>query len=692
MLRLVCLTVCLLAVNGLCSGVLRGESPSSGSPSAPRPNIIFILCDDLGWGDLGVFYQNQLKNHPRFHTPQLDQMAEQGVQLRAHYCPAPVCAPSRSSLLSGVHQGHAEVRDNQFDKALADNHTLGTVLQQAGYRTALIGKYGLQGDGENPQQWPAYPTRRGFDEFYGYVRHRDGHVHYPADHWPLGNSEGHRQPHQVWHNDREVSEGLQKCYTTDLFTARSKHWIAEHRREHGEQPFFLYLAYDTPHAALQVPTGPYPEGRGLDGGVQWLGQPGRMINTAEGTIDSYRHPDYADRGWDDVAVRFATMVRRIDAAVGDLLETLRDLDIDRETLVVFSSDNGPHHESYIAGKQYDPTAFKSYGRFDGTKRDTWEGGIRVPTLAWWPGGITEERIDQTPSQFHDWMPTFAELAGVLPPARSDGVSLVPTLTGNGEQSPGTVYVEYAQSGRTRDYADFGPEHRRQKRGQMQVIHVDGYKGIRVDIQNADDPFRIYDLQQDPQERSNLADTSDRFRRLQRKMQARVLRVRRPNATAPRPYDEALVPAVRGEELHERRAGLQWRFLAGQFDYVPNLRHQTPTETGSAESLDLGAVTSEDVGAVEWTGWIEVPADGAYTFALKTDGRALLRLHDATVIDADAGYESGTQRTGTIRLEQGLHPIRLTCLKPASGGQLRLTWAEGDGPQQPIPASAWQQGR
>src|SRR3954470_22641450 len=163
--------------------ILIGIVFAGAAAAAPaRPNIIFILTDDLGYGDLGVFFQNQRQgakraDQPAHFTPKLDTMAAEGIKLTDHYCPAPVCAPSRASLLLGVHQGHANVRDNQFDKALENNHTLATVLKQAGYKTAIVGKYGLQGKGTNPRQWPAYPTKRGFDFYFGYVRHRDGHEH-----------------------------------------------------------------------------------------------------------------------------------------------------------------------------------------------------------------------------------------------------------------------------------------------------------------------------------------------------------------------------------------------------------------------------------------------------------------------------------------------------------------------------------
>lgn len=328
-----------------------------------KPNIIFILCDDLGWGDLGVSYQNQRSTDRRHATPNLDRFAAEGIQMRAHYCPAPVCAPSRASLLTGLHQGHAHIRDNQFDKALPDDHTLASALRMAGYHTALVGKYGLQGGGNNASSWPAYPTKRGFDEFLGYVRHGDGHVHYPAHSWKLGDNERHRTPKEVWHNGEEISSKLEKCFTSDLFTACAKKWITDQVRGTPDKPFFLYLAYDTPHAALQLPPCPYPEGGGLKGGVQWLGEDGKMINTAGGEIDSWVHPDHKD--WTNLQQRQAGMIRRIDEHIADLTQLLRDLDVAENTLVVFSSDNGPHSEAYIKGTNYNADLFQAYGPFNG---------------------------------------------------------------------------------------------------------------------------------------------------------------------------------------------------------------------------------------------------------------------------------------------------------------------------------------
>jgi arylsulfatase A-like enzyme len=241
-----------------------------------RPNIIFILCDDLGPGDLGILWQNQRQTKQKFATPQLDTFAQEGMILSRHYCAAPVCAPARGSLLTGRHQGHCGIRNSQFDKALPDEHTLGTVMRQAGYATAAFGKWGLQGGkyrlkwpgqrgDRSPELEPGHPLLRGFDYFYGYTGHVDGHYHYPL--------KGNRPMYDGY---KDVTDGLAKCYTTDLFTARTKKWIVDHHKAHPKQPFFTYLGFDTPHAPQQVPTtshltakSNYPAGGGLTGGIQW---------------------------------------------------------------------------------------------------------------------------------------------------------------------------------------------------------------------------------------------------------------------------------------------------------------------------------------------------------------------------------------------------------------------------------------
>ena len=254
---------------------------SDASIMPKRPNIIFILCDDLGFGDIGVLYQNsRAAGQPRELTPNIDSFAAESMQLHQHYCPAPVCAPSRASFLLGVHQGHANVHDQQWDKALADNHTVPRVLKRAGYATAAIGKWGLGGDdqgGTTPADWPAFATKRGFDYFFGYERHADGHEHYPKEAIYSSKSK------ECYDGTNNVSSLLDKCYTTDLFAARAKKWIQDQRTTNSSQPFFLYLAFDTPHAVYEFPTQAYPSGGSRINAWSW--RPG-----ATNTVNDHTSP------------------------------------------------------------------------------------------------------------------------------------------------------------------------------------------------------------------------------------------------------------------------------------------------------------------------------------------------------------------------------------------------------------------
>jgi uncharacterized sulfatase len=647
--------------------------------SARRPNVVFILCDDLGYGDLGVLYQNSRNGSKKFGTPKLDAMAAQGAQLRAHYTAAPVCAPARASLLTGVHQGHSNVRNNQFDKALENNHTLATVLKEAGYATAIVGKWGLQGGGGSPAAWPAYPTKRGFDYFYGYVRHGDGHTQYPfhttVD--PDGSGDVVRPPKEVYDQNSMVRDDLAKCYTTDLFTARAKKWIIDHRSASPAQPFFLYLAYSAPHAALQVPTVAYPAGGGVTGGLQWTGSPGAMINTATGTIDSFIHPDYAPLPWTANEKRFATMVRRIDDCVGDLLQTLDDLGIGKETLVVVTSDNGPHHESYF-NAAYGPDSFHSFGPFDGTKRDCWEGGIREPTLAWWPGTIPAGRVSNRPSQFHDWLPTFCEIAETTPPARSDGVSLVSDLTGTGVSKDATVYIEYFNNGSTKDYGAFDQSHRGRTRNEMQVIFHGGFKGVRYNVRAHADPFEIYDLTKDPGETSNLAAGKPA---IQQEMKDRVLRLRRPDSSSASPYDSGFVPGTSAPVS----SGVQWASYQGPFPWVPDFSSLTPVATGTCAGITPAVGPGGEDFGLRFDGYLLIPADGDYTFHLPSSGGSHLRIHEATVIDDDLG-RSGAEPSGSIRLRAGLHPFRLSFRHATGAAAVALEWSGPGIARQAVPAA------
>ncbi len=632
------------------------------------PNIIFVFVDDMGYGDLGVLYQNERAKNidysmPAAKTPYLDQLAHEGALLTHHYCAAPVCAPSRTSLLTGLSQGHANIRNNQFDKALADNHTMATILKQAGYSTAAFGKWGTQGTADTIPNWPAHPNKRGFDYYLGYIGHADGHEHYPKE----GKYRGSKD---VYENYTNITEDLDKCYTADLWTAAAKRWIVEQTAGREEnKPFFAYLAYDTPHAVLELPTQAYPNGGGLNGGIQWTNEPRKMINTASGEIDSWIHPDYMsatydhdkDKStpnieWPDVYKRYATSTRRIDNAIGDLVQLLKDLKIENNTLIVFSSDNGPSRASYLP-ESYSPEFFHSYGPFEGIKRDCYEGGVRVPTLAWWPTQIPAGQVIKKPSISYDWLPTLAEIAGIPAPANADGVSLLPSLTGKGEQAESNIYVEYQVRNNTPEYDDFSEVKQGRKRGQMQMIRLNEWVGVRYNIQSHSDDFEIYNILSDPRQRINLA-FHEGMKLIQNQMKDKVLQSRRLDSSAKRPYDNELVPAI---EVSSLKPGIRWQFYEGEFPWVPDVKLLTPLKSGVVERIETNQKTLVGDGAIGYTGYIKIPKDGQYIFSLSTTKGAFMRIHDCALFDADFGYKKGELKTAKISLKAGYHPVELITL-------------------------------
>ena len=342
-------------------------------------------------------------------------------------------------------------------------------------------------------------------------------------------------------------------------------------------------------------------------------------------------------------------------------------------MLIFTSDNGPSRESYLP-QEYQPnipTFFQSFGPFDGIKRDCWEGGVRMPSLVSWPGQIPAGRIVDNPVAAHDWLATFADIAGIPAPANSDGVSLVPTLTNKGKQKESLVYVEYFQGGKTPNYEDFAPQHRGRKRNQMQTIRLGNYVGVRYDIQSHNDDFEIYDILKDPKELNNLAGKPE-LASLQVEMKNKVLWSRRPDPEAPRPYDNELLPAV---QLNKTSPGVKWEAFEGKFPWVPSILALEPSKTGNTDRPRFDIKKKLKDGALLFYGYLNIPQDGDYSFSLSTNSGALLRIHDATVIDADFAYTPGTKRSGTIMLKKGLHPFRLYYLKiKNSNQQLEFSWS------------------
>jgi arylsulfatase A-like enzyme len=382
-----------------------------GQASAkPKPNLIWILADDLGYADLGCYGQKVIT------TPNLDRMAAEGMRFTHFYSGATVCAPSRSVLMTGLHHGHTRVRGNAGDanpaaQALkADDVTVAKALKEAGYKTALIGKWGLGDIGEAAS---GMPRKQGFDDFYGYMNQHHAHNHFPDFLWrnetkePLSNVIVPVGEHGAGYATEAIH------YADDLFADECLKFVADNKAK----PFFLYWAMVIPHA-----------------------------NNERGKIlgDGAHVPDYGpykDQDWPNQDKGQAAMISRLDGYVGRMMERLKELGIADNTLVIFSSDNGPHDESKHDLERFDPN-----GPFSGIKRSLTDGGIRVPLIAWWPGKVKPGVSDHA-GYFPDWFATAAELAGAKAPSNLDGLSLVPTLTGEGTQKEHEfLYWEFHEGG------------------------------------------------------------------------------------------------------------------------------------------------------------------------------------------------------------------------------------------------------
>ena len=713
----------------------------STAATEQKPNIILVLVDDMGWGDLGLNQPAEHADTPRIDTPALDRLATQGAQLRRHYTCAPVCAPARASLFTGLHQGHAEViRNNSFDAALENGHTLASVLKSAGYSTALIGKWGIGGgreSGGTPTTCPAWPTKRGFDYFFGYNNHLAGHRHYPKEE---SNADPETHCNAVWDGDELITDKLDGCYCTDLFTARAKKWIVDQQTADKSKPFFLALTYVAPHARLGIPAGPYPQGGGLTGGVQWLGTPGQMINTARpADWDTFIHPQYRE-AWQEYATtrygnnaphklmtarRHASMITRVDEGVGDLVKLCEDLGIAENTVIIFTSDNGSHDEpgavygfnGHPAPAQ-DPSFFRSYGNHDGIKRDVFDGGLRVPCVVYAPGIVKSGLVSTTPTQFQDWMATVADLAGVPAPMRCDGTSLVPLLQGHDTLSSNpdrVLYAEYAFGGGMAQYRDYAANKKGRVRGEQQVlIFFDNrsnrwLKALRTGVKSGKEKWELFDTEADPHESTplelgncpgmqqylcNLALWNRRAYDYHRDPQAPA---RRNACGGFRSYDMNLVPANPPTQPAGLQNGLYVQQVQAAAPWVPagvnapaTLDLQVANPNGA--TLPAGTITT-------YTGYINVPDDGNHwhfylTLSDVPGSKAFVKLHNFNLVDADFNYTPGTTatesaaantvesdaaRTGKkgIPLKAGLHPITITVVQGESGpGTLQLEWNRG----------------
>lgn len=431
---------------GLAGPVLLSARPVAAQlapkEEGPPPNIIFIMADDLGYGHLGSYGQEKI------NTPHLDRLAAEGMRFTQAYAGESVCAPSRSVLMTGMHNGHTRIRANGPGMFLFPvDVTVAEVLKQAGYATGAFGKWGLGDHGTTGVPW-----QQGFDAFTGQLHQVHAHFYYP--YW-------------IWHNDQRYplyeNEGEQQNrYVQDVIHEQALEFI----RTHHDEPFFAYLPYIIPHSELAVPDeseAPY-----LDAFPKVM-----LDDRREGYID-------AEHGY----ATYAGMISRLDLYVGQVMDLLEKLGIADNTLVIFTSDNGPQ-----GGGMSDPLVefFDGNGPLRGTKGELYEGGIRVPLIARWPGHIAPGSVSDLPVYFPDVMPTLAEVAGTSAPENLDGFSFLPTLLGEGEQKE-HAFMYWAHGGPN------GPPH-------SQAARMGTWKAVQP---GRDAPLELYNLQEDLDESNDVA--------------------------------------------------------------------------------------------------------------------------------------------------------------------------------------------
>ncbi|WP_018474803.1 arylsulfatase [Echinicola pacifica] len=453
-----------------------------------KPNIIYIYADDLGYGELGVYGQSKIK------TPHLDQMAKEGIVFTNHYSSSPVCAPARCGLLTGKHTGKGYIRGNlpvlpaSFSDEVENGQqpipetsfTLGHLMQQAGYKTAAIGKWGLGMTGN-----VGAPNKQGFDYFYGYLDQRQAHNFYPTHLWEntewdsLSNpyifvhtpsasgSKGNAQAlgdfklRDLKYGDEGYFDAYQgEEYSIDKMTEKATKFIKENK----DEPFFLYLPYTIPHVSLQVPDEALEQYLGQFEEEPYLGQQG-----------------YAPHEFPKSA--YAAMISYLDQEVGKVFALLEDLGLDENTLVIFSSDNGPTFNGGV-----DAVYFESTAGLRGLKMDLYEGGIRMPMIARWPGKVAPGSTTDHISVQYDVMATLADLTEQQVKGQTDGLSFLPAMLQEEDQpNHEFLYFEYPEKG-----------------GQL-AVRMGKWKGVKTDLKkNPGKEWELFDLDADPAEQMDLA--------------------------------------------------------------------------------------------------------------------------------------------------------------------------------------------
>lgn len=424
-------------------------SPKSGKSFVNKnssPNIIFILADDLGYGDLGCYGQTKIK------TPNLDKMAQEGLRFTSAYSGSPVCAPSRNCLMTGQHTGHTTVRQNKSDLTdervplLPEDTTVAEILKKAGYATGMIGKWGLGEPGTSGE-----PNKKGFDYFFGYLNQNHAHFYYPEFLY--------RNREKIFYDDNK--DGKRGTYSYDLFEKEALDFIEVNKNK----PFFLYLPFTTPHAELLVPEDSLNEYKGK------FIEDKPYINNGKSGYATQMTPHAA----------YAAMITRMDRGIGRIFEKLKTLGLDENTIVFFTSDNGPSDAGGI-----DAEFFNSAGPLRGAKHDLYEGGIRVPSIVRWPGVVAPGTTSEQPWAFCDFLPTVADLVNINSPEEIDGISILPAILGKNKVKREHLYWEIKVG----------------NKNFLQAVRIGNWKAIRS---NPDSPVELYDLSIDLAEKNNVAE-------------------------------------------------------------------------------------------------------------------------------------------------------------------------------------------
>ena len=419
------------------------DESSSPAAGARQPNIVFIMADDLGYGDVSCYGQS------KFSTPRIDSLAQQGMKFTQMYAGTTVCAPSRCCLMTGVHSGHAYIRGNMAAKPFGDSPipadavTLTRVLKDAGYSVGVFGKWGLGAVGNCGD-----PNKHGVDQFFGYYSQLEAHNYYPP---------------RLHDNGFQIDlDG--KTYSHDLIVIKALEFI----RANKDKPFFCFMPVTIPHAAMQVPE-PYM--------TPWR----EKFPQFEKVLGRYTYKTVVR----NPVAAFPAMVTRLDDTVGQVLDLLKELGLEEDTIVIFTSDNGPHHEG-----GHRPDFFNSSGAVRGLKRDLYDGGIREPFVIQWKGKIQPGSVTEHVAAFWDILPTFAELTGAKTPDNLDGISLVPTLLGDPDSQKSHEYL----------YWEF------HEMGGKRAIRFGDFKAVQNDMNKKPrGKIEIYNIVKDPKELNNLAD-------------------------------------------------------------------------------------------------------------------------------------------------------------------------------------------